>query len=62
MTLLMVACHEGQRDVINALLDLGAPLDALGEKGNTALAAALEGLVLNAVLRSKHIKGSKEHY
>ncbi|KAK7496809.1 hypothetical protein BaRGS_00012018 [Batillaria attramentaria] len=43
MTLLMVACHEAQRDIVNMLLDMGADINAEGEKGNTALGAALEG-------------------
>lgn len=43
LTLLMVACHEAKRDIINALLDLGAPINAEGDHGNTALGAALEG-------------------
>ncbi|KAL8578225.1 hypothetical protein ACOMHN_040986 [Nucella lapillus] len=43
LTLLMVACHEAQRDIINVLLDMGAPINAKADHDNTALGAALEG-------------------
>lgn len=61
MTLLMVACHEAKRDIIMALLDLGASVNDEGDHGNTALGAALEGKKESiALLLLKH--GADVHH
>jgi ankyrin repeat protein len=43
LTPLIIAAHEGQKDVCSCLLALGANINGKGEKDNTALGAALEG-------------------
>ena len=43
LTPLIVACHEGQKDMCSCLLAQGADINGRGDKGNTPLGAALEG-------------------
>lgn len=38
-----MASHEGHHSIVNALLNQGADVNAMGDKDNTALGAALEG-------------------
>ncbi|KAK7471427.1 hypothetical protein BaRGS_00035915 [Batillaria attramentaria] len=66
LTPLMVAAHEGQRDAINVLLELGAEINRQGDKGNTPLGAALEGkkeqmaLFLLEKGADPHVRNSKQ--